>query len=150
MFAFGTLIRCMDIHSNLKHSLHCQNWGDRLWCSSSFHGNFDIKLHLWWRRIKGRVNITNCYGNQLISGPKIKQFHGNLCFTPRFPWQQLQHPRVLFESTEGRTPILQYCHNYAEHQHYLKSKSAANVLSAHYSNSVYPTNWKFNRAQKNL
>jgi len=35
-----------------------------------------------------KVNVRNCYGNQLMAGTKTKEFQ---CFTPRFPWKPLQH-----------------------------------------------------------
>ena len=51
--------------------------------------------------LEGLLYNIDCYGNQSKSGYKELP-----CFTPRFPWQPLQHPRVLFQSMQMSTPIL--------------------------------------------
>ena len=74
--------------SNLGCSFPCFKialWG----VYSGFHGNYDTTALMGW--LQGKFSRINCYGNQRSSN-----FHGNPCFTPRIPWQPLQHPRVLF------------------------------------------------------
>jgi len=39
--------------------------------------------------IPGKFSVTNCYGNQLVSGPKVKQF----------PWKPLLYTQVSIATT---------------------------------------------------